>query len=215
MRYTRGMRRRRAEPSSAADRPPADADDELTQLLVAARSDPDRLGEFFTREYPPVLRYLARTAYCPEIAADLAAETFAVVVRDIHRFDPARGSAGAWVRGIARNQLRTWMRRGVVDARARQRLRIVTPSFVDDEASLVHAGVDEAPARAAVRGALQSLSDADQRVIRLRVVDRLPYDEVAAELGCTSGAARVRSSRALARLRAAVEKEPAKIAGLA
>jgi RNA polymerase sigma-70 factor (ECF subfamily) len=161
-----------------------------------------------------IVRYLSRTALCPEIAADLAAETFAVVVRDLHRFDPARGSAGAWVSGIARNQLRSWMRRGVVDARARQRLKIVTPAYHDLDEASVHADVDNAPVRAAVRGALRSLSDADQQVIHLRVLDRLPYDQVAMALGCSAGAARVRSSRALARLRAAVEAEPTTMAGL-
>jgi RNA polymerase sigma factor (sigma-70 family) len=200
------MRRRRAEPPSRSASALVDGDDRLTQLLVAARSDPRQLGEFFTLQYPVVLRSLVRTALCPEIAADLAAETFAVVVRDLHRFEPSRGSAGAWVGGIARNQLRSWLRRGMVDARARQRLRIITPVHSDTEEAWVDDYVDEEPARVAVRGALLSLSDADQRVIHLRVVDRLPYDEVATELGCSAGAARVRSSRALARLRAAIDQ---------
>jgi RNA polymerase sigma factor (sigma-70 family) len=200
------MRRRRAEPPSRSVSALVDGDDRLTQLLVAARADPRQLGEFFTLQYPVVLRSLVRTALCPEIAADLAAETFAVVVRDLHRFEPSRGSAGAWVGGIARNQLRSWLRRGMVDARARQRLRIITPVHTDTDEAWVDDYVDEEPARVAVRGALQSLSEADQRVIHLRVVDRLPYDEVARELGCSAGAARVRSSRALARLRAAVDQ---------
>jgi RNA polymerase sigma-70 factor (ECF subfamily) len=194
---------------------PAGGDEQLTELLVRARQHPELLGDFFTIQYPVVLRYVARTVLCPEIAADLAAETFAVVVRDLHRFDPTRGSAGAWVSGIARNQIRTWVRRGVVDARARKRLGIVTPAFTELDEDIVDASIDEAPARAAVRGALRRLSDADRHVIHLRVVDRLPYDEVADALGCSAGAARVRSSRALARLRAAVDQEPSSLAGLA
>jgi RNA polymerase sigma factor (sigma-70 family) len=209
------MRRRRAEPRPGGTSVLLGSDERLTQMLVDARSDPAVLGEFFMLLYPGVMRTIARVAMCPEIAADLAAETFAVVVRDLHRFDPSRGSAGAWVGGIARNQMRAWVRRGVVDARARQRLRIVTPAYTEVDEVSVHAAVDEAPARAAVRGALRSLSDADQQVINLRVVDRLPYDEVADALGCTTGAARVRSSRALARLRAAVDEERPRIAGLA
>ena len=71
MRYNRGMRRRRAEPPSAGSRPSVDSDEELTRLVVAARSDPALLGEVFARRYPATLRYLARTALCPEIAAEL------------------------------------------------------------------------------------------------------------------------------------------------
>jgi RNA polymerase sigma factor (sigma-70 family) len=209
------MRRRRAEPPPGGATATAGGDERLTQLLMGARHDPSLLGEFFTLQYPVVVRSLTRDAMCPEIAADLAAETFAVVVRDLHRFDPTRGSAGAWVGGIARNQLRSWIRRGVVDARARQRLRILTPAYTEVDEEMVHASVDEEPVRAAVRGALRSLSDADQKVIHLRVVDRLPYEEVADVLGCSAGAARVRSSRALARLRAAVDRERPQVAGFA
>ena len=209
------MQRRRAEPPLGGVTTPLGSDERLTQLLFGARQDPSLLGDFFSQQYPIVLRSLTRDAMCPEIAADLAAETFAVVVRDLHRFDPSRGSAGAWVGGIARNQLRSWVRRGVVDARARQRLRILTPTFTEVDEEMVHTSVDEEPVRAAVRGALRSLSDADQQVIHLRVVDRLPYDEVADALGCSAGAARVRSSRALARLRAAVDRDRPRMAGLA
>jgi RNA polymerase sigma-70 factor (ECF subfamily) len=208
------MRRRRAGPPPPGFTAAVGGDEQLTQLLVGARRRPELLGDFFTAHYPVVLRHVARTVLCPEIAADLTAETFAVVVRDLHRFDPTRGSAGAWVSGIARNQIRTWVRRGVVDARARKRLRMVTPAFAGIDEDAVDASIDEAPARAAVRGALRLLSDADRDVIRLRVVDRLPYDEVADALGCSAGAARVRSSRALARLRAAVDQEPSSLAGL-
>jgi RNA polymerase sigma-70 factor (ECF subfamily) len=208
------MRRRRAGPPSAGVPTQAGGDEQLTELLLAARAEPALLGDFFTLQYPVVLRFVVRTVLCPEIGADLTAETFAVVVRDLHRFDPTRGSAGAWVSGIARNQVRTWMRRGVVDARARKRLRIETPAYTEIDEELVTTAVDDAPVRAAVSGALRRLSDADRRVIRLRVVDRLPYDEVADALGCSAGAARVRSSRALARLRAAVDQEPSSLAGL-
>jgi RNA polymerase sigma-70 factor (ECF subfamily) len=211
------MRRRRAEPIDGAVEtdqfdPDPGTSDRPTRLLVGARHDPSLLGEFFTLQYPVVFRSMSRATLCPEIGADLAAETFAVVVRDLHRFDPQRGSAGAWVSGIARNQMRTWARRGVVDARARRRLGIVTPVFVESEETEINDELDAAPMYAAVQDALQSLSDTDRQVIHLRIISRLPYDEVGKLLGCTTGAARVRSSRALARLREAVDARP-KVAG--
>jgi RNA polymerase sigma factor (sigma-70 family) len=209
------MRRRRAGPRPGDDLAPAGSEDQLTQMLIDARTEPSVLGDFFTFLYPTVRRSIAKVALCPEIAADLAAETFAVVVRDLYRFDPAKGTAGGWVAGIARNQLRTWVRRGVVDARARQRLHIVTPRYTETDEATVHSMVDDAAARAAARAALRTLSDADQQVINLRVVDRLPYGEVADALGCSEGAARVRSSRALARLRAAVDEDRPRAAGWA
>jgi RNA polymerase sigma-70 factor (ECF subfamily) len=49
--------------------------------------------------------------------------------------------------------------------------------------------------------ALAELPAAERDAIELRVVERLPYDEVAATLATTPGAARVRVSRGLGRLR--------------
>lgn len=209
------MRRRRAVPvDGSASRNP-DEDDRLTQLLVAARHDPEKLGDLFTAHHPVLLRSLARVTLCPEIAADLAAETFAVVVRDLHRYDPARGAAGAWIAGIAKNQVRGWQRRGVVDARVRQRLGIVTPTFDEPCDDLIDDDIDAGPRRDAVREALRSLTDPDREVIQLRVIERRPYDEIAASLGCSVGAARVRASRALARLRGALDSTRPTVSGFA
>lgn len=215
LRYTLGMRRRRAVAvGEGASRTPDEAD-RLTQLLVAARRDPEKLGDLFTEHYPVLLRSLVRVTFCPEIAADLAAETFAVVVRDMHRFDPARGSARAWIGGIAKNQVRSWLRRGVVDVRARERLGIVTPAYDPACDDLVLDDLDAAQRRDAVREALGTLTDPDREVLQLRVIERRPYDEIAASLGCSVGAARVRASRALARLRGALDTTPRTVSGLA
>src|SRR5690606_18993935 len=117
--------------------------DRLTRLLVDARDDPEKLGELFVLHHPGLVRSLLRVTLCPEIAADLAAETFAVVVRDLHRYDPTLGAASAWISGIAKNQVRSWLRRGVVDARVRQRLGIVTPRFDEASDDLVHHDIDD------------------------------------------------------------------------
>lgn len=53
---------------------------------------------------------------------------------------------------------------------------------------------------ARVEAHLGELSDSLAKAVRARVMDDLSYDEVAALLGCTVNAARVRVSRALAQL---------------
>ena len=51
-----------------------------------------------------------------ELAADLTAETFAAALVARARFDPGRGSASAWLYGIALNKLAR------VERRAKERL---------------------------------------------------------------------------------------------
>ena len=61
--------------------------------------------------------------------------------------------------------------------------------------------VDERMAAAAMAPALAVAVDGlppdQRRALELRVVDQLPYEEVAGRLGCSENAARLRVSRAL------------------
>jgi RNA polymerase sigma-70 factor (ECF subfamily) len=54
--------------------------------------------------------------------------------------------------------------------------------------------------RADLAAALADLPTSQLDAVRLRVVEELPYAQVAMRLGCSEGAARVRVTRGLARL---------------
>jgi len=61
--------------------------------------------------------------------------------------------------------------------------------------------------RAALAEALETLPEHEREAVELRVVDELPYPDVAARLGVRPAAARLRVSRALRRLSALPLKE--------
>lgn len=92
------------------------------ELLAAVDGEPEAFGVFYGRQVRPLLGYLVRRAGDAELAADLCAETFAAALDGLHRFDPKRGPAVAWLYGIARRSLSHAARRGVVEDRARRRL---------------------------------------------------------------------------------------------
>jgi RNA polymerase sigma-70 factor (ECF subfamily) len=179
--------------------------DRVTALLVSARTDPTAFAAFYRMLSDDIFRYARRSVICPEIAADITAESFASALRHVRQFDPARGSGAQWMYGIARNQIRMWARRGEVDERARQKLRITTPTLDESDIAMIEDRHDAGPLVAAVREVLASLSDTDRDIIELRVLKCLPYDQIATELEVTPTAARVRCSRALARLRRELE----------
>jgi RNA polymerase sigma-70 factor (ECF subfamily) len=184
---------------------PAEARDRATELLLAARRDTRSFGAFYRDRYAEIFRYLHRRVLCPEIAADITAETFAAALMSIGQFDPSRGGAEQWLIGIARNQLRMWVRRGAVDERARQRLGIRTPTFTEIDTKMIEDREDAGPLLDAVREVLESMRQSDREIIQLRLVDGLAYDAIATRLDCSAGTARVRCSRALAKLRAELE----------
>ena len=66
---------------------------------------------------------------------------------------------------------------------------------------------DRLSPRTALAAALGGLSAPERDAVELRVVDELPYDEVAGRLGIQPAAARLRVSRALRRLSTEIPQE--------
>jgi RNA polymerase sigma-70 factor (ECF subfamily) len=153
----------------------------------------------YDRHAATIHAFLQRRTGEAGAALELTAETFAEAWRCRGRFvDRAGGSALPWLFGIARNVLAESVRRRSIERRACERLGI---ELGVSRASATPAdawldGLDDDLDRA-----LASLDDAERRAVELRVLDDLAYDDVARELGISPGAARVRVSRGLARLR--------------
>jgi RNA polymerase sigma-70 factor (ECF subfamily) len=194
------MRRRRARSGFASS-----GLDSATALLLASRDDPASFTELYRGMHEDIFAYAYRRVMCPEIAADLTAETFARALQSLDQFDSGRGTAEQWLYGIARNQVRMWARSGAVDRRARQRIGLVTPEYTEADTKMIEDRHDAGPLVAAVRAVLLDMRAADREIIELRVVENLPYESIAIRLDITPVTARVRCSRALARLRAELE----------
>jgi len=172
------------------------------QLIHDARKDADAFAELYRRHAAAMHGWFrART---PEaVAVDLTAETFAQAALSLRCFrDLADGSAGPWLYGIAKNLLRKYTEHERVDARARLRLGIAPPN---DELERVDERERATRLRPALRAALATLPPAQREAVRLRVVDELPYERVASELGCTPLAARLRVLRGLGSLNRALK----------
>src|SRR3954467_5554207 len=163
------------------------------QLLRAP--EPSAFGELYERHVHTIYRWLARRG--EGVAADLTAETFAQAWLSRRRFRDRRdGSAVPWLLGIAQNIWRESLRKDRVEARARQRLGLPT-DLAGEELEHVHARLSP---RKALLEAVAALPEHERDALRLRVVDELPYAEVARRLEIQPGAARLRVSRALRRL---------------
>ena len=95
-------------PSAEADRPDGAAlvarsiyepDDDVAAIARSLR-DPDRFAEIYERYFVEIYRYVAGRLG-PDVADDLAAETFLIAFRKRDRVDPALGRVRPWLYGIA------------------------------------------------------------------------------------------------------------------
>ncbi len=169
------------------------------KLIHAARSDPAAFAELYSRHARTIDRYV-RSRVDAGAASELVAETFAQAALSLRRFrDDKQGSALPWLYGIAGNLVRTYHERRRVETRARERLGIPARSYeLDLDES--HARMDAERLASSLGQALDGLPQSQRRALERRVIDDLPFAEVALALGCSEVAARIRVSRALGTL---------------
>jgi len=166
------------------------------ELMDAADADAGAFGELYRRHASSVHGWFRRRLEWA--ASDLTAETFAQAWLSRRSFrDESEGSALPWLFGIARNVARESARRNEVETRARRRLGLSTDLASEDGYEAVEERLS--PRGALARG-LEALPEHEREALELRVVDELPYPEVADRLGVRPAAARLRVSRALRRL---------------
>jgi RNA polymerase sigma-70 factor (ECF subfamily) len=157
----------------------------------------ERFRALFAAAYPVLRRYAYHRGLAAPDADDLVAEVLTVAWRrldDVPADDPIPWLI-AVARNVWRNGLRTEQRRSALAARLPRAAVQPPPGDPDDE-----------PGR--LRAVLATLPDDDQELLRLVAWDGLTPAQMAAVLGCTPGAARVRLHRARTRLAAALEVTP-------
>ncbi len=170
------------------------------ELLTASGADPAAFVEVYRRHAEDLLRYFARRTLDPESAAELTAETFAEAYASRASYRDTGANGVAWLYGIARHQLGRYFRHGRVDARARARLALPPRALPPEDFERIEDLIDFAPIRTALAEALETLGESQREALRLRVIDGLPYPDVAARLHCGEAVARQRVSRGLRRL---------------
>jgi RNA polymerase sigma factor (sigma-70 family) len=170
-------------------------------LFDSSQSDPEAFGVLYDRYEHRVIAYFMKRTACPQVSADLTAETFAQALSSQSRFKPGLGSFGQWLFGIAAHQLSHYLRKERAEDRARRRLGLLRVDLDDEAIGRIESLVDFSGLKAGLREAMADLPSDQGNALRLRIGLDLPYAEVADRLGCSVGAARVRVSRALATMR--------------
>ena len=165
------------------------------ELIQASESEAAAFAELYRRHAATVHAWFRRRLEWA--ASDLTAETFAQAALSLKRFrDEAQGSAGPWLHGIAKNLLRRYREEQRVETAARRRLGLpVASEGVDLDAVEERARAERMAPE--IDRALALLPAGQRDALVLRVVDELPYAQVAQSLGCTEVAARLRVMRAL------------------
>jgi RNA polymerase sigma-70 factor (ECF subfamily) len=177
------------------------------QALKDVRRDPEAICVLYDRHLAELVRYLVRVGASPEVAWDVAQETFARLLTRGYRGRLETGeSAWPWLAVTSRNLLRDWQRRGRADERARRRagIAVIDSAEVDLEDAL--ARLDSERQRRDIEAALESLPLAQKAAVIGRVVDEKAYATLAEDACETEQTMRGRVSRGLRFMRAMIEE---------
>ena len=175
---------------SDAFEPPRD--DDLMQRFC--RGDEAAFEMLYERYAAPVLTYLTRMVRDAALAEDVLQTTFLSFVRARGRYESGT-NVRAWIYAIATNAGRDAMRR----ARARPD-RLTDPGMAPPAAAEAAGPRDPAAARA-IESALLRLPVEQREAVVLSKLQELSFEEIAAALGISVAAAKVRAPRGYQRLR--------------
>ena len=167
-------------------------------ILAACRDDPDRFRELFERHYPATFVFLRRRVG-PELAEDLAIETFAVAFRRRESYDERQHSARPWLFGIATNLVRRHHRSE--HRRLAAYARTPVDLFQDEETAAIDTRVSADALSSTLGRSLTTMRGQDRDVLLLIAWADLTYAEVAAALGTPIGTVRSRLARARQHIR--------------
>jgi RNA polymerase sigma factor (sigma-70 family) len=147
-----------------------------------------------------VTAYFARRTADAQLVADLTADTFVAVITGFGSFDPRKGTARAWVFGIARHVYASYC---AAYSQQQQKLRRLAGrrDLDHDEVEELLERIDAERTGRNLIAELAALPVADREVIELVDIAGLRPKEAAAALGLTPGTVRMRLMRARARLR--------------
>jgi len=175
--------------------------------LIARIAQRDR--EAFSRFYDAfaglALGLIRRILRDPAAAEEVLQEVFWQVWQEAGRYDPKRGSPEAWL--VMRAKTRAIDKLRAIRRREKTFVAPVDESVTrSDEATGENPGV-AAEARGLVRSALDSLPEAQRRVVELAFFDGLTQSEIARKLGEPLGTIKTRARLGLERLRAVMRRE--------
>ena len=152
--------------------------------------------EFYNRYYQEVYWYLLRKTSQKEIAEDIASESFLYCYEHYSSYDPSKSAISTWLYLVVNSRLKNYYR----DRKETVEWSELEEFLFDDQPDLDRTVYLEELKRE-LASCIEQLSDIQQKVIIMRFFNHLEFEEIARELGTSSGNVRVIQSRALAKLR--------------
>lgn len=173
-----------------------DALREELQWVTQAKLDPKKFEPLYRKYYAPILRYLKQRVVDQEIAHDLVSQVFIKAINKIHQYEFRGVPFGSWLYRIAKSELYQQFR----EDKLKHVVQIESIQLADFE-DLFTENDEQELNRKRLFQALQFLKPEQLQLIELRFFEQLSFKEIGIQLGLTENNAKVKTFRALEKLR--------------
>ena len=157
----------------------------------------DSFEELYRSAFPRVYAYVATLLRDQSAAEEVTAQAFERAYRKRRSYKAGRGSADAWLFGIARNS--------ALDELRRRKRRASLEAEPEDSAASPDEHAERAIQRETVRAALASLEPAERDLVALKYSGGLTNAEIARVIGASESNAGTRLHRVIEKLRKACD----------
>ncbi|GCE28732.1 hypothetical protein KDA_42160 [Dictyobacter alpinus] len=163
------------------------------------------VAELYACYAPNMLMYIRRNVLSQEDAEDILLEVFTVALESPVLSGLNEHKRRGWLWSVAHNKVMDYHRRA--KHRVHSKLEEVEGDLFDAEEDMPEFAVLRNEAHALVRARLQTLSEVQQEIVRLRFAHGLRSPEIATLVNKSEAAVRVMLSRALNTLRGIYSKD--------
>jgi RNA polymerase sigma-70 factor, ECF subfamily len=167
--------------------------------IAAALRDPRAFQPLYEQHHQAIYRYVWRRVADDALAADLTQDVFVKALTALRTYDPRKSAFGAWLYGIALNEVRMHYRKHPTDRVLRlddDRLNRLADELAPDSVPDLDELVQQ------LTNAMGQLGSPDRELVELKYFEGCTHEQAAQALGLTVANSKVRLHRALHKLRA-------------
>ncbi len=166
------------------------------EWIQSAKENPKDFGPLYKKYYEQIFRYIEQRMDDHEQAIDVTSQVFVKAIKNLYRYEYKGVPFGSWLYRIAKSELNQAFR----DRKKKKAIPLEKAhlsSFMEvfkDEEKIIR--------KRKLERALMELKPRDLNILKMRYYEGMSYREIAEQLNITENNAKVKSFRAVERLKA-------------
>ncbi|MNK12888.1 RNA polymerase sigma factor YlaC [compost metagenome] len=164
--------------------------------VMQAKADPARFEPLYRKYYDSILRYLKQRIEDPEQAHDIASQVFIKAIKNLSKYEDRGVPFGSWLYRIAKSELYQTYRE-MQSSKTVSMDHVQIPTFD----TLFFENQEFEHNQSLLLAAMQKLKEEQLKLIEMRFFEQLSFKEIGETIGITENNAKVKTFRALEKLR--------------